>query len=344
LQISLWAWKSVGDALEGKSAVRSHVRRMICLAVVSMGLAASAMAQQWPTRPITLIVPFAAGGAPDIIARLVGQDIGDKLGQKIVVENRIGASGNIGAAAVAKSAPDGYTLLLGTPNPIVLNKLIEGAKQQFDPDTTLTPIVLLGKSASMLVTSPKNSAATMKDLIARAKASPKKLSAGVPGIGTSSHIAMELVMQLTGTKFNIVPYRGTPPLADIVGGDLDVAITPTIAFISQVNGGTLHPLAVTSLERSTQAPDVPTLHEIGLSGFEATTWYVLMAPTGTPPAVIERLNLLVNDYLTSPSGQKMLIQFDVAAGGGTPKDAKDYLRSEVDKWRPIVKAANFTIP
>lgn len=328
--------------------MRAHVRHaLVCLAVLLMGYPTSAAAQSspqsWPARPMVMVVPFGAGGAPDIIARLVGQYLGDKLGQKIVVENRVGASGNIGAAAVAKSAPDGYTLLLGTPNPIVINKLIEGAKQQFDPDTTLTPIVLIGKSASMLVTSPKNSGMTMKDFIAKAKANPGKLTAGVPGIGTSSHIAMELLMQLSGTKFNAVPYRGTPPLADIVGGDLDVAITPTVAFISQVNGGALHPLAVTSLERSTQAPNVPTLHELGLTGFEATTWYVLMVPTGTRAAIVGRLNDLVNEYLKSPAGMKMLVQFDVAAGGGTPKDAKDYLASEVDKWRPIVKAANFTI-
>jgi tripartite-type tricarboxylate transporter receptor subunit TctC len=324
--------------------MRDHLRRaLIGVAVISIAFATVAVAQQWPTRPVSLIVPFVAGGAPDIIARLVGQDLGDRLGQQILVDNRVGASGNIGTAAVARSAPDGYTLLLATPYPIVINRLIEGAKQPFDPDATLAPIVLIGKSASMLVTSGKNSGVTMKGLIAKAKASPGKLTAGVPGIGTSSHIAMEWLMQLTGTKFNIVPYRGTPPLADIVGGDLDVAITPTIAFISHVNSGALHPLAVTSLERSMQAANVPTLHEIGLTGYEATTWYILMARMGTPASIIDRLNQLVNDYLKGPAGQQMLVRFDVAAGGGTPKDARDYLMSEVDKWRPIVKAANFKI-
>jgi tripartite-type tricarboxylate transporter receptor subunit TctC len=317
-------------------------RRMLATAAsVFLMLPSIAAAETWPTRPITLICPFGAGGAPDIIARFVAQELGDKLGQKVVVENRTGASGNIGTAAVAKAAPDGYTLLLGTPSPLVINRLIEGTKQSFDPDTELTPIGVIGKSASILVTSPQSKVKTLQDLVAAAKANPGGMNAGVPGLGTSSHIAMELLMQVTGTKFAAIPYRGTPPLADLIGGQIDVAITPTIAYIALINEGALRPLAVTSLERSAQAANVPTVHELGYKDFEATTWYVLMAPTGTPPAIIERVNELTNAYLKSEAGQKMLVQFDVAAGGGTPKAAKEYLMSEVEKWRPIVKAANF---
>jgi tripartite-type tricarboxylate transporter receptor subunit TctC len=185
---------------------------------------------------------------------------------------------------------------------------------------------------------------TLQDLVAAAKANPGGMNAGVPGLGTSSHIAMELLMQVTGTKFAAIPYRGTPPLADLLGGQIDVAITPTIAYIALINEGALRPLAVTSLERSAQAPNVPTVHELNYKDFEATTWYVLMAPTGTPPAIIDRINEITNAYLKSEGGQKMLVQFDVAAGGGTPQAAKEYLTSEVEKWRPIVKAANFKMP
>jgi tripartite-type tricarboxylate transporter receptor subunit TctC len=320
-------------------------RRMLATAAsVFLILPSVATAETWPTRPITLICPFGAGGAPDIIARFVAQELGDKLGQKVVVENRTGASGNIGTAAVAKAAPDGYTLLLGTPSPLVINRLIEGTKQSFDPDAELTPIGVIGKSASILVTSPQSKVKTLQDLIAAAKANPGGMNAGVPGLGTSSHIAMELLMQVTGTKFAAIPYRGTPPLADLLGGQIDVAITPTIAYIALINEGALRPLAVTSLERSGQAPNVPTVHELGYKDFEATTWYVLMAPTGTPPAIIDRVNEITNAYLKSEGGQKMLVQFDVAAGGGTPQAAKEYLTSEVEKWRPIVKAANFKMP
>lgn len=300
-----------------------------------------AAAESWPSRPITLICPFGAGGAPDILGRFVAQELGDKLGQKVVVENRTGASGNIGAGAVAKAPPDGYTLLLATPSPIVINRLIEGTKQSFDPDTELTPIGVIGRSASVLVTTPQSKVKTLQDLIAAAKANPGGLNAGVPGLGTSSHIAMELLMQVSGTKFTPIPYRGTPPLADLMSGQIDVAITPTIAYISLINEGALRPLAVTSLERSSQAPNVPTVDELGYKGYEATTWYVLMAPTGTAQPIIDRINEITNAYLKSEAGQKVLVQFDVAAGGGTPNSAKEYLASELEKWRPIVKAANF---
>src|SRR4051812_13219252 len=166
-------------------------RGLACAASILWSLPSVAFAQSWPTRPITLICPFGAGGAPDIIARFVAQELSDKLGQKVVVENRTGASGNIGTAAVAKAAPDGYTILLGTPSPLVINKLIEGTKQSFAPDTKLTPIGVIGKSASILVTSPKSNAKTLQDLIAAARANPGSMNAGVPGLGTSSHIAIE---------------------------------------------------------------------------------------------------------------------------------------------------------
>jgi len=323
-----------------------RVPNSICtLAYVASILLAlpSAHAETWPTRPITLICPFGAGGAPDIIARFVAQELGDKLGQNVIVENRTGASGNIGAGAVAKSPPDGYTLLLGTPGPVVINKLIEGAKQPFNPDTELTPIIVIGGSASIMVTSPKSSATTLQELIAEAKAKPSGLNAGVPGLGTSSHLAMELFMRLTGTKFTMVPYRSAPPLADLLSGQIDTGISPTIAYISLINDGQLRPLAITGAERSALAPNVPTLDELGLKGYSATTWYVIMAAAGTPAAIVDRINEIVNAYLKAENGQKMLKQFDVAAVGGTPKAAEDYLAGEVDKWRPIVKAANFKL-
>jgi tripartite-type tricarboxylate transporter receptor subunit TctC len=313
---------------------------LISVAAVLLG-ARTAQADIWPSRPITLICPFAAGGAPDILARFIAKELGDKLGQNVVVENRTGASGNIGAGAVAKSQPDGYTLLLGTPSPIVINKLIEGTTQPFDPDTELAPIIVIGASASVMVTSPKSSITSVGDLVAAAKANPNSMNAGVPGLGTSSHLATELFMRLTGTQFTIVPYRGTPPVTDVLSGQLTIGVTPTIAYISMINEGQLRALAVTSPERSALAPNVPTLDELGLKGYEATTWYVIMAATGTPPAIVDRINGIINAYMKSEAGMKMLRQFDLAAVGGTPQAAKEYLVGEVGKWRPIVKAANF---
>jgi tripartite-type tricarboxylate transporter receptor subunit TctC len=320
--------------------IQTSIRALVWIVSILL-TPAVAQADKWPSHPVTIICPFGAGGAPDIIARFVAKELTEKLGQNVLVENRTGASGNIGAGAVAKSAPDGYTLLLGTPSPIVINKMLEGNTQSFDPDTELTPIIVIGASASVIVTAPKSPVHSVQELIAAAKAKPNSMNAGVPGLGTSSHLAMELFMRLTGTQFTVVPYRGTPPLSDVSSGQLDVAITPTIAYISLINDGQLRPLAVTSLERSVLAPNVPTLDGVGLKGYEATTWYVIMAATGTPPAIVDRINGILNAYLKAEAGQRMLKQFDVAAGGGTPQTAKDYLVSEVSKWRPIVKAANF---
>jgi tripartite-type tricarboxylate transporter receptor subunit TctC len=287
-----------------------------------------------------MIVPFGAGGAPDIIARFVAQEMGDRLGQRVIVENRPGASGNLGAQAVARAAPDGYTILLGTPNPIVINKLIGGITQGFDPEKALSPIVILGKSASVIVTAKDAQATSLKQLLDNAKRDPGKLTVGVPGMGTSSHVAMELLMHLSNTKFSVVPYRGTPSPTDILSGQITVAITPTTGYISLVNEGALRALTVSSLKRSTQLPDVPTVQELGYPGFEATTWYVLMAPTGTPEQLIKTMNDVVNAYLASEKGKQMLQQFDVQAERGTPEEAKTFIAAEAVKWAPIVKAAN----
>jgi tripartite-type tricarboxylate transporter receptor subunit TctC len=300
----------------------------------------AAMAE-WPDRPITLVVPYTPGGSPDVLSRFLARDLGDRLGQKFVVENRTGASGNIGAGVVAKSEPDGYTFLVATPNPIVINKLIEGAKQSFDPDKDLTPVVILGKAASIFVTSPKSSIRTLQDLVSAAKTNPGKLNIGVPGLGTSSHIAVELLSQLTKTKVSIVPYRGPPPLTDIVNAQLDVAVNSTAGYASRGTEGLLRPLAVTSMGRSAMVPDIPTIAELGFKDIEATTWWVIMAPAGTPKPIVDRLNAAINEFIKSPAGQKMFAQFDVQPGGGSPQVAKDYIVSETIKWRPVVKAANF---
>ena len=320
-----------------------HFTRRPAAWMLALALLASpslAFAQNWPSRPITMIVPFGAGGAPDIIARFVAQEMGDRLGQRVIVENRTGASGNLGAQAVARAAPDGYTILLGTPNPIVINKLIGGITQGFDPEKALTPIVILGKSASVIVTAKDAQATSLKQLLDNAKRDPGKLTVGVPGMGTSSHVAMELLMHLSNTKFSVVPYRGTPSPTDILSGQITVAITPTTGYISLVNEGALRALTVTSLKRSTQLPDVPTVQELGYPGFEATTWYVLMAPTGTPEPLIKTMNEVVHTYLASEKGKQMLQQFDAQAERGTPEEAKTFIAAEAVKWAPIVKAAN----
>jgi tripartite-type tricarboxylate transporter receptor subunit TctC len=316
-----------------------------CFAVLGLvALPNGTAAQSWPSKPITMIVPFSAGGAPDIIARFIAQDLTERLGQRVLVENRVGAAGDIGAAAVAKSRPDGHTLLLGTNAPVIVNKLLkEAAPGAFDPETMLEPVIVVGTSAQMLASSPATSWKTVGELAEAAKAKPGVLTAGVAGLGTTGHLTIEMLMQRTGTKFTVVPYRGTPPMADIVNGQLAVAATPSIAYLQLVNQGVLRALAVTSPNRSKLLPAVPTVAEGGLPGFESSTWYVLLAPTGTPSPVIGRLNTELNAYLKSPAGQKMLADFDVEGAGGPAQAAKDFIASEAAKWRAVIKTGNIKL-
>jgi tripartite-type tricarboxylate transporter receptor subunit TctC len=296
-------------------------------------------AQSWPTRPVTMVVPFNAGIAPDIVGRFLAEELGEKLGQRFVVENRTGASGNIGAMAVAKAAPDGHTVLLATPYPIGFNKFMS-SDLKFDPERDFTPIVVIGKSPQIFVSGPKLPAKDLKELIAHAKANPGKLNAGIPGIGTTSHIALEYLLNLSGTRMTAVPYRGAPPPSDLISGQLDIGVGLIPSYVGLVNSGALRALAVTSAQRSAQLPDVPTAAEAGFPGFEATAWYVLAAPAGTPADIVEKINAVVNAYIRSEKGKKQFYTLDMQAGGGTPEDAKAFLAGEMTKWAPIIKRAN----
>jgi tripartite-type tricarboxylate transporter receptor subunit TctC len=298
-----------------------------------------ASAQSWPARPVTLVVPFPAGGAPDIVARFLAEALGEKLGQRFVVENRTGASGNIGALTVARAAPDGYTIMLATPYPIGFNKLMS-TDLKFDPEQDFAPVALIGKSPQIIVSGPSLQAKTLKELIAYAAANPNKLNAGIPGIGTTSHIALEYLLNVSGTRMTTVTYRGSPPPADIIGGQIDIGVGLVTGYVGMVNTGALHALAVTSRQRSEHLPDTPTAEESGFPDFEATAWYVLATPTGVPPDVIQKLNAAANDYIRSEKGKKQFFTLDLQAGGGSPEDAKAFVASEIVKWGPLIKKVN----
>jgi tripartite-type tricarboxylate transporter receptor subunit TctC len=226
--------------------------------------------QTWPTRPVTLIIPFPAGGAMDLLGRSVAQDLADKLGQQFVVDNRAGAAGNIGAMAAAKAPPDGYTILMAGAASLALNKFMF-SNMPYDPETELTPIVIVSRLPHIFVVNAKVEAKTLKELVDYAKANPGKLSAGVPGIGTTAHITLEAFMAETGAKMTVVPYRAEPQmLTDLVGGQLDFACTLTTSPGPHVQAGRLRALAVTSATRTQQLPDVPTVEQAGFPGFEAT--------------------------------------------------------------------------
>jgi tripartite-type tricarboxylate transporter receptor subunit TctC len=319
--------------------------RFIALAVLALALAPSAASAQaspsqgWPSRTITLVVPFAAGGALDQPARRIAAEIAPKLGVQIVIENRLGANGNIGAASVAKAEPDGYTLLFASPGVLATNRFMYKS-MPFDADKAFTPVILLAKSPLIVISGPKVPAKNFQEFVAHAKANPGKLTVGTPGAGSQAHVVMELLQRQTGTTMTYVPYRGGSSIAaDLLGGQIDLTVTYVPALLGAVKDGSLRGLFVTTLERSKQLPDVATVHESGVPGFEAVAWYAVAAPAGTPRPIIDRLNALMNDYLKSDTGQAQFEALDLQGVGGTPEQARSFIDSEVAKWGPIIKAA-----
>jgi tripartite-type tricarboxylate transporter receptor subunit TctC len=303
---------------------------------------ASVHAQSWPTRPVTMIVPFPAGGATDLLARALGLELSEKFGQQFVIDNRTGATGNIGAAAAAKAPPDGYTILFSTPGPIALNQLMSKSLP-FDPQKDFTPIVLIAKSPHIFIARTSLPAKDIGELLVFAKANPGKINAGIPGNGTTAHISLELLLQQTGAKVTLVPYRGGVPMtADIIGGQIDIGADLISSQVAQVSGGQVRALAVTSSRRSEQLPNVPTVAESGFPGFEATAWFLLAVPAATPADIVQKINAVVNGWLHSDKGRKQLVTLDLQASGGTPQAAKAFIVSEIAKWEPVIKAANIT--
>jgi tripartite-type tricarboxylate transporter receptor subunit TctC len=299
-----------------------------------------AVAQAWPVRPVTMVVPFPAGGNADVIARAIALDLSEKLGKQFVVDNRAGAGGNIGGAAVAKAKPDGYTFLFTTPAPAALNKLMYKS-MPYDPERDFDPVVLAAKSPLIIAVNAASPVREVKDLIAHAKTNPGKLNVGHPGNGTLGHITSELLQRQTGVKMTNVPYRGSAPLmTDLLGGQIDVAMDFMTTYVPLVKDGKLRPLAVTTTARAEQLPDVPTAQEAGFAGFEATAWYAVVAPRGTPGEIVHVINTTINAWLQSEKGKQNLEQNGMQAAGGTPADLKTYIADELRKWGPVIKNAN----
>jgi tripartite-type tricarboxylate transporter receptor subunit TctC len=320
---------------------RSAIVVAIALAVAS-GAGEIAHAQTWPSRFVTIVVSFPAGGPTDVLARAVAADLAERLGQQFVVENRSGAGGNVGAASVAKSAADGHTLLLATTS--VVNNRFMYRNVSFDADRDFVPIALIAKTPIVLVAAPAIGLKGLDTLIARAKANPGKLNLGSPGHGTVAHIAAELLQKLAGFKLTHVAYRGSAPMiADLLGNQIDVVTDLLPTQIPLLKAGKYAGLAVTGPARSAALPDLPTVAESGFPGFEASSWNAILAPTGTSPDVIGKLITAVNAYLESDKGRQDLAKLDMQAGGGTPEDLKVFMAREVDKWGPIIKAANITM-
>jgi tripartite-type tricarboxylate transporter receptor subunit TctC len=306
-------------------------------------IASAPAAVAWPTRPVTVLCPFAAGTSTDTLMRLINASLSRQFGQNFIVEDRPGATGNIAAGSVARAAPDGYTLLIGTVGPIVNNKFMY-KDLDFDPDRAFAPIALLAYSPLIIVGSPKLPVKDLRELVDYAKVHRGPLDAGTVGVGSQAHITVQLLSKLAGISIGHVPYRITSQaLPDLVSGDLQLSVQYVPTFVPNVLSGMLKGLAVTSPKRLAELPDVPTVEESGFPGFEANGWSALFAPAGTPPDIIDRVNRGVNEFLQSDAGRKDLDKIWMTPLGGTPQELADYIKSETAKWGPIIKQANIVL-
>ena len=324
----------------------SGSRRRLARGCIGAGLALAAMlavlpqadAQDYPSRPVKIIVPFPAGGTADVMPRVIGEWLSRKWGQPVVVENRTGAAGNIGAEAVAKAEPDGYTLLSAPPPPLVINQNLY-PKLGFDP-SEFVPIVIMGRVPNALVVNPKLPLNSVAEVIAYAKANPGKLTSATQGNGTTSHLTSELFQMMADVKFQHVPYRGSAPaLTDLVAGSVDLMFDNLGVSLPLVKGGQLKLLGVATPRRMASLPDVPTIAET-LPGFESAAWFAIVAPPKTPQVVVDKINADVNEALRQSDIVQRLTQLSAEPIGGTPQATAAYMREEIERWHKVIKAAN----
>jgi len=322
-----------------------NIRRIILGLGLGLMVSAAALAQKdFPSKPLTLVVPFAAGGPTDAMARTLAHALGPVLGQPMIVDNRPGAGGNIGADYVARAQPDGYTLLFGTSGPLAINVSLYG-KITYDPIKSFAPVIQIGHLPNVLVVNPSVPAHNVKELIAYAKANPGKLSFASSGNGASSHLAGVMFNSMAGTDVQHIPYKGTgPALNDLLGGQVAMAFTDVLTALPHIKAGKLRVLGVTTATRSQVLPDVPTLAEQGLKGFDVSVFFGIVAPAGTQQETITRLNAAFVKALAQPDVRKTLTAQGLEpAPATTPAQRATFMRSEVVKWRDVVKTSGATL-
>ena len=314
------------------------------LAMATAGaLPLAAAAQAYPAKPVTIVVPFAPGGTTDILARIVGQGLGTELGQPFVVDNRAGAGGNIGASLAAKAPADGYTLFMGTVGTHAINQALY-KKMPFDPVKDFAPISRVATVPNLLVAHPSQPYKTVKELIAYAKANPGKVTYGSPGSGASPHVSGELFKSMTGTDLLHVPYKGSAPaMTDLLGGQIAIMFDNMPSAIQHVRSGKLRPIAVTTAKRSPELPDIPTIAEAGVPGYEAMSWFGLFAPAATPKPVLDRLNAALVKVLNQPDVKKKIAEQGGDVVAETPEQFAAFIKAETAKWGKVVKDSGATV-
>ena len=325
---------------EGRdSSLRIRAIRNIA-ACVLLACSAWAAAQNYPTRPIRLIVPYPPGGNVDITARTIGPPLGEALGQSVVVDNRPGAGGSTGANLVARAAPDGYTLLMGSSAPLSINAIVL-KDVPYDGTKDFTPVSTVHVVTMVVLANQKSPASSVQDLIARMKANPGKVTMATPGTGTTNHLAMELFASMTGTRPLHVPYKGSgPALTELLGGQVETMVDQLTSSIGHVRDGRLKLLATTGKRRAAALPNVPTLDESGLRGYEASTYIGVAAPAGIPPAVLRRLNEATRKVMATNDVVEKFRALGTEPGASSPEEFRRMISDEFDKWREVVRKAN----
>jgi tripartite-type tricarboxylate transporter receptor subunit TctC len=317
------------------------IKAALAAALVAL-CAPDAGAQSYPNRAVRMIAPFPAGGLADVLARLVGDELSKALGQPVIVENRAGAGGNTGADAVAKADPDGYTLLMSSAGILTANQFLY-AKMPFDPETAFVPISIVADMSMLVVVNPQVEARTLADFVTLAKSKPDKINFGSPGVGTTGHLGLALFMHAAGIKLVHVPYRGAAPaLNDLLAGQIDGVVDNPPTVLPHIKAGKLRPLAVAAKQRLALLPDVPTAAEAGVKNFEASSWFGIMAPAGTPPDIVGRLHREIAAALGKPVIAERIASSGARPVGNSPAEFAAQVRAERAMWGEIIKAANIT--
>ena len=318
-------------------------RRILLAAWLAVTLCAGqAVAQDYPSKPVRLIVPFPAGGSSDVVARFIAQGLSEKMGQQFAVENRAGAAGNVGTDAVAKAAPDGYTLGLSTSGPLANNKFLYKA-MPYDSEKAFTPVVLVGEIPLVIVVNLGVPAKSLKEFVELARREPGKQSIGHPGNGTIGHLALELFKNIAKIDVLAVPYKGdTPGMTDLIGGAIQGFAAPVAAFIPNIQAGKMRALAVTSKTRVPGLPDVPTAAEQGIE-LDAAVWFGVVGPAGMAKPIVDRLNAEINRQLASSEGRAQLTKYAALVAGGPPERMGQLMATDAAKWKRVIEAAKITL-
>ena len=307
-------------------------------ALPGLPILSTAQAQAFPTKPISLVIPFPPGGPTDAMARTLAAEIRGSLGQPVIVENRAGAGGNIGADFVARSQPDGHTLLFGTSGPLAINASLY-RKISYDPSTSFAPVIQIGHLPNILVVNPSLPVKDVRELIAYSKANPGRLSYASSGNGASSHLAGVLFNGIAGTDLQHVPYKGTgPALNDLLGGQVSMSFTDVLTALPYIKAGKLRPLGIATAQRSQALPDLPTLAEQGVTGYDVSVFFGIVAPAGTPPETIAKLNKAFTEALATPKVKQLFASqgFEPAADA-SPQQLGRFIAFETAKWKDVVK-------